>query len=62
MVEVKNFETTTYGNRSAGAYVIGGGIITAEEAKFVSKMDAGLVIASGGTFKVKNSEMLGKLL
>ena len=61
VVEVKNFETTTYGNRSAGAYVIGGGIITAEEAKFVSKMDAGLVIASGGTFKVKNSEIVGQI-
>ena len=61
MVEVKNFETTTYGNRSAGAYVIGGGIITAEDSKFVSKMDAGLVIASGGTFKVKNSEIVGQI-
>lgn len=61
VVEVKNFETTTYGNRSAGAYVIGGGIITAEDSKFVSKMDAGLVIASGGTFKVKNSETVGQI-
>lgn len=61
VVEVKNFETTTYGNRSAGAYVIGGGIISAEDAKFISKMDAGLVIASGGTFKVKNSEVVGQI-
>ena len=59
VVDVKDFHTVTYGNRSAGAYVIGGGVITAEDSSFVSKMDAGLVSASGGTFIVKNTSVEG---
>jgi hypothetical protein len=61
VVEVKDFHTTVYGNRSAGAYVIGGGIITAEDSSFVSKMDAGLVSASGGTFNVTDSRVTGQM-
>lgn len=61
VVEVKDFKTITYGNRSAGAYVIGGGIISAENSSFSSIMDAGLVTASGGTFKVKDSSVIGQI-
>ncbi|CAM3518969.1 hypothetical protein VA7868_00870 [Vibrio aerogenes CECT 7868] len=61
VVEVKNFHTRVYGNRSAGAYVIGGGIITAENSSFVSRMDAGVVSASGGTFSMKNSQISGQI-
>ena len=61
VVEVKDFKTITYGNRSAGAYVIGGGIISAENSSFSSTMDAGLVTASGGTFKVKDSSVIGQI-
>lgn len=61
VVEVKDFVTTTYGNRSAGAYVIGGGIITAQNSSFTSIMDAGLVIASGGTYKVEDSKVTGQI-
>jgi len=59
VVDVKNFNTTVYGNRSAGAYVIGGGVITAEDSSFTSKSDSGAVIASGGTYKIKNSILEG---
>lgn len=60
-VDVKNFHATMYGNRSAGIYVIGGGIITAEDSSFISKMDSGLVIASGGTLKINNSSSAGQI-
>ncbi len=59
VVDVKNFNTTVYGNRSAGAYVIGGGVITAEDSSFTSKADSGAVIASGGTYKMKNTILEG---
>ncbi|MGL5436758.1 MAG: hypothetical protein ACRDBO_15350, partial [Lachnospiraceae bacterium] len=61
VVDVKDFHTTVYGNRSAGAYVIGGGVITAQDSSFVSNMDAGLVIASGGTYQVENSTATGQI-
>jgi len=61
VVDVQDFNTTVYGNRSAGAYVIGGGVITAENSSFISKMDSGLVSASGGTFKVNNSTATGQI-
>ena len=61
VVDVKDFNTTVYGNRSAGAYVIGGGVITADHSNFVSKMDAGLVAASGGTFKINDSSATGQI-
>lgn len=61
VVDVKDFNTTVYGNRSAGAYVIGGGVITAENSNFTSMADAGLVIASGGTYKVKDSSATGQI-
>lgn len=61
VVEVKDFNTTTYGNRSAGAYVIGGGIINANNSSFTSIMDAGLVIASGGTFNISDSYINGQM-
>ncbi|WP_160686526.1 hypothetical protein [Clostridium sp. C2-6-12] len=61
VVDVEDFHTTVYGNRSAGAYVIGGGVITAEDSSFTSKMDAGLVSASGGTFKFNNSTATGQI-
>ncbi|OOM75298.1 hypothetical protein CLPUN_33550 [Clostridium puniceum] len=61
VVDVKDFRTTVYGNRSAGAYVIGGGVITAEDSSFLSKMDAGFVSASGGSFKVNNSSAIGQI-
>lgn len=59
LVEAENFSTEVYGNRSAGAYVIGGGIITADSSQFVSCADAGLVIASGGTYQVNDSSVSG---
>jgi hypothetical protein len=59
VVDAKNFHTTVYGNRSAGAYVIGGGVITAEKSTFTSIMDAGLVIASGGTYDMQDSRVTG---
>ena len=61
VVEAEQFHTTVYGNRSAGAYVIGGGVIRAVESSFVSKMDAGLVIASGGKFHIEHSIVEGQI-
>jgi len=61
VVDVKDFHAVVYGNRSAGAYVIGGGVITAQDSSFISKMDAGLVIASGGTLKINDSEATGQI-
>lgn len=61
VIDASNFHTTVYGNRSAGAYVIGGGVITAEDSSFVSKMDAGLVSASGGTFNIFDSTATGQI-
>jgi hypothetical protein len=61
VVDAKDFHTIVYGNRSAGAYVIGGGVVTADDSSFVSKMDAGLVSASGGTFKMNNSTTTGQI-
>jgi hypothetical protein len=61
VVDAVDFHTTVYGNRSAGAYVIGGGVITAKNSSFVSKMDSGLVIASGGTFQVTDSQATGQI-
>jgi len=61
IVEAKDFHVTVYGNRSAGVYVIGGGIITAKDSSFDSKMDAGLVVASGGTLHFDNSSATGQI-
>lgn len=61
VVDVKDFDATVYGNRSAGAYVIGGGVITAENSSFTSKADAALVIASGGTYKINDSTAEGAI-
>ncbi|MDC7239696.1 MAG: hypothetical protein PQJ50_04980 [Spirochaetales bacterium] len=61
VVDAVNFHTTVYGNRSAGAYVIGGGVITAVDSSFRSLMDAGLVSASGGTFDIENSTAVGQI-
>lgn len=61
VVDAKDFHTTVYGNRSAGAYVIGGGVITAEDSSFISKMDAALVTASGGTLKIADSSATGQI-
>lgn len=59
VVDVRDFHSTVYGNRSAGIYVIGGGVITAVGSSFISKMDSGLVIASGGTLKINDSTSTG---
>jgi hypothetical protein len=61
VVEAEQFHTTVYGNRSAGAYVIGGGLISAKDSSFVSKMDAGLVMASGGRYQIENSIIEGQI-
>jgi len=61
VVDAKDFHTTVYGNRSAGVYVIGGGVITAKNSSFTSKMDAGLVAASGGTLLVDDSSATGQI-
>jgi hypothetical protein len=61
VIDAEDFHTTVYGNRSAGAYVIGGGVITAKNSSFVSKMDAGLVSASGGTFQIDSSSATGQM-
>lgn len=61
VIDAADFQTTVYGNRSAGAYVIGGGVITADNSSFTSKMDAGLVSASGGTFDISNSSATGQI-
>jgi hypothetical protein len=61
VVEARDFHTTVYGNRSAGAYVIGGGVITADDSSFTSEMDAGLVAASGGTYHMTNSTITGQI-
>ncbi|HAH61570.1 MAG TPA: hypothetical protein DCL73_05690, partial [Treponema sp.] len=44
---------------SAGAYVIGGGVITARDSSFTSYADSGLVIASGGTYQIADSAATG---
>ncbi len=59
VVDVNNFKAIVYGNRSAGAYVIGGGVITAKNSSFTSYADSGLVIASGGTYKISNTSAKG---
>ncbi len=59
VVDADNFNTTVYGNRSAGAYVIGGGVITARDSSFTSYADSGLVIASGGTYQIADSAATG---
>lgn len=61
VIDAVNVDVEAYGNRSAGMYVIGGGVITAEDSSFTSYMDAGAVIASGGTLEVENSELKGQL-
>ena len=61
VVEAKNFHSTVYGNRSAGIYVIGGGVITTKDSSFISKMDAGLVAASGGTLRMDDSLATGQM-
>ncbi len=61
VVEATNFHAVTYGNRSAGVYVIGGGIIRARDSSFESLMDAGLVIASGGHLVLDGSSALGQI-
>lgn len=61
VVEARDFHTTVYGNRSAGAYVIGGGVITASDSSFTSEMDAGLVAASGGTYHIADSTITGQI-
>jgi len=61
IVEAKDFHVTVYGNRSAGVYVIGGGVITAKNSSFDAKMDAGLVVASGGTLHVDDSSATGQI-
>jgi len=61
VVDAKDFHTTVYGNRSAGIYVIGGGVVTAKDSSFISKMDAGLVAASGGTLRMENSSATGQI-
>lgn len=61
VVEARDFHTTVYGNRSAGGYVIGGGVITADDSSFTSEMDAGLVAASGGTYHITNSTITGQI-
>lgn len=61
VVDAKNFHATVYGNRSAGVYVIGGGIITAQDSSFHSTIDAGLVVASGGTLRMKDSQAAGAM-
>ncbi|MDS0527769.1 leucine-rich repeat protein [Clostridium sp. SHJSY1] len=59
VVEVNNYKATVYGNRSAGAYVIGSGVISGDKAELTSYADAGAVIASGGTYHLSNSEIKG---
>lgn len=61
VVDAKNFHATVYGNRSAGVYVIGGGVINAQDSSFLSTMDAGLVVASGGTLRMENSLATGQM-
>ena len=61
VVDVVDFDTTVYGNRSAGAYVIGGGVITAKNSSFTSLIDSALVIASGGTYKVSDTKLTGMM-
>ena len=61
VVDVVDFDTTVYGNRSAGGYVIGGGVITAKNSSFTSIVDSALVIASGGTYKVSDSKLTGMI-
>ena len=61
IVEAKDFHATVYGNRSAGVYVIGGGIITAKNSSFNSRMDAGVLVASGGTLHLDDSSATGQL-
>ncbi|MFT4196727.1 MAG: hypothetical protein QM601_02230 [Pseudoxanthomonas sp.] len=61
VVEAKHLQVTVYGNRSAGAYVIGGGRIAIADSALTSHMDAGLVIASGGHLAVERSRITGQI-
>lgn len=59
VVEVNNYTAKVYGNRSAGAYVIGSGVISADKSSLTSYADAGAVIASGGTYHITDSQIKG---
>ena len=60
VIEVVDCDFTTYGNGSAGAYVIGedSGYIKAENTSFTSQLDSGLCTA-GGTFEIHGGTAKG---
>lgn len=60
VIEVVDSEFTTYGNGSAGAYVIGenSGYIKATDTIFTSLLDSGLCTA-GGTFEIYGGQVSG---
>jgi len=59
VVDAENVNITAYGNRTAGSYVIGGGIINISDSALKCYTDGGAVIASGGTFHISNSTVEG---
>jgi len=62
VIDVKDYHAVVYGNRSAGVYAIGSGVISAENSSLVSMMDAALVSASGGTVVLDNSSARGQIV
>ena len=59
VVEGDGVTVIAYGNRTAGAYVIGGGIINLTNSSLKCYTDGGAVIASGGTFHISDSTVEG---
>lgn len=59
VIEGTNVTVVAYGNRTAGTYVIGGGIINLEDSDLKCYVDGGAVIASGGTFHISDSTVEG---
>ena len=59
VIEGRNVTSIGYGNRTAGSYVIGGGIICLEQSSLKCYTDGGAVIASGGTFRLTDCVVEG---
>ncbi|MBP1736478.1 MAG: hypothetical protein H6Q60_359 [Oscillospiraceae bacterium] len=61
-IYAKNFSSVVYGNRSAGIYAIGSGVIEADSSSVTSWGDAAVVSASGGTVKLTDSQARGQIV
>jgi hypothetical protein len=61
-IKADHFTSVVYGNRSAGIYAIGSGIVEASNSFLTSWADAAIVSASGGTIKLTDSQARGQIV